>query len=95
MRKELVTVNKLKKFARFILDNYLDEFVAEDLKRAHLVNLPLLKLVAHLPEKDQFVVFQKSARDLFLEITEDRVVEVSYTTIENFKQNKIPAGSAS
>ncbi len=47
-------------FAKFILENHLDEFVKEQIEWSFKLNLPLLRLFSHLSSEQMFEISKKT-----------------------------------
>ncbi|WMJ74985.1 PAS domain S-box protein [Cytophagaceae bacterium ABcell3] len=89
MNKKLLKLYKLQSYARFLLDNHLDEVVKEDLKRAKEVALPLLNLFSHLSEEERFQFLKERAADILTELAEDKAVEGALKIIEKLKTDQL------
>lgn len=94
MKEQLIKIDKLIPYTQFLLENHLDDFVKEDLTRADLLDLPLIKLFAHLPQEQLFEVFKKITREAFTEIIDHQGLQGTHRLVESFRNNtneNIPA----
>jgi PAS domain S-box-containing protein len=80
----------VKVYARFLLDHYLHELTAENLKLAQTYKLPLLQLFSHLSEEELYTLTKNSLQKFLHEVLEDQVLQRSYESIEQWKKNQLP-----
>jgi PAS domain S-box-containing protein len=80
----------LPTFAKFILDNHLDEYVREGIRMTHEVNLPIMKFFKGLTEKELFEMSLSGTRDVLLSIIEGKSGEFLHKSLELWKSNQLP-----
>jgi hypothetical protein len=78
----------LPAFAKFILENHLDEFVEELIELCFKLNLPLLKLFSHLSREQIFEISKKSNIELLSILAENKAKEYLEESLEKWASNQ-------
>ncbi|MFN6946491.1 MAG: PAS domain-containing protein, partial [Cytophagaceae bacterium] len=89
MDRHLVKISKLPSYARFILENHLDELTLEDLRFAKEIDLPLLKLLAEQTNNQVFEFIKISSGNILLEIAEGKAIEGAIEQNKKFEANQL------
>lgn len=77
-------------YARFLLDNKLNEFVAKQFEFSRQVEIPLLKLLAHMPEEQLIELSKLSSAEILLCAAENRLEENVAVSVKQWKENLVP-----
>ena len=80
----------LPSFSRFILDNFLDEFVKEQIRLSREIDLPLLKHFASLSEEELMDLSKKSNLETLRLISQNKIKEQIQIANQNWLNNQIP-----
>ncbi|MES2565557.1 MAG: hypothetical protein V4565_01745 [Bacteroidota bacterium] len=79
----------LPDFANFILKNKLEEFVTVSIRYCREENLPMLRTLASMPEKDLIHISIESNRELLTALAENNVVPFIKKNIEKIINNDV------
>jgi PAS domain S-box-containing protein len=80
----------LKSYAEFLLKNHLDDLAKDVIKKAREFQLPVLKLLAHLPEEELFQLSKKAfSEDVLTPIIQGNFLEKIREGINTWKANTI------
>jgi PAS domain S-box-containing protein len=90
MKRSLVKLDNLQKYASYLYENHLDELVKVDMERNKTVDLPLLKAFTHLSEKDLLTLSFKGMKDYLLPLIEGRALDSIIKSMEDWKADKLP-----
>lgn len=80
----------LKNYAKFVLDSHLDNATSENISSARKLNLPLLKVLAHLSEEQLFEVSKEGLKNFIESINLGTAIETTHSSIQNWKLNQLP-----
>ncbi|MCW3107237.1 MAG: hypothetical protein JWQ09_1743 [Segetibacter sp.] len=75
-------------FAKFLLENHLDEFAKEQLDLSYKLNIPLLKLFSHLSPEQIFEISKKTIADFFLILSQNKAKEYLEESLRKWATNK-------
>lgn len=78
------------KYARFILENKLEEFAAEQLRLSREYNIPLLKAFAHLSEEQLIELGIMGAKQMLSAFAENKAIEFLLQSVQSWVSNQIP-----
>jgi PAS domain S-box-containing protein len=84
------SVKGLKSYATFLLEQRLEEASIEYLAIVRDINVPLLQLFTHLSEEELLAFVKENLANFFSQLKEERFLEVSFDTLEKWKQNQLP-----
>ncbi|MGA0559564.1 sensor histidine kinase [Larkinella sp. VNQ87] len=85
-----LTFPHLGRFARFLLDNHLEELAAEFLRLFREVKLPMLVFFESMPEEQILQLSKQTSARLLTAFIENRVVENIETTLQSWAQTLLP-----
>jgi PAS domain S-box-containing protein len=80
----------LKEYARFLLENHLDELTACNVARAREVELPLLKLFAHYSESQLFDFSRNSLAELLGHLAAGTAVQFEAANLQRWQAGNVP-----
>ena len=80
----------LKQYAAFLLQNNLDDFAKEHLRRAREINLPLLNLFKNYSEAQLLDLAINSLKKYLTSFVEGRGLEEIKTTTQQWKKGEMP-----
>ena len=81
----------LPDYAAYLLDNKFELLVDEQIRLSYDLQLPLLEYFKHLSREELTELSKPSMRSYLMCITENRLDEFIQTSINNWKQNLLPA----
>jgi len=87
--KSIFKFQYLPEYADFILKNKLEEFVTVGIRFCREVDLPLLKPLAKLSEKELVSLSIESNRQILSSLASNRVGDLIETNVNNWVKNKI------
>jgi PAS domain S-box-containing protein len=90
MKRSLVKLDNLQKYASFLYKNHLAELVRIDLERNKLVDLPLLKMFTHLSEEELLKLSYKGMEDYLIPIIEGKALDGILLSMEKWKADQLP-----
>ncbi|MFN6946502.1 MAG: sensor histidine kinase [Cytophagaceae bacterium] len=90
MQREFLSFKYFKPYVSFLLENHTDEFVKADIERARVLDVPLLKILAHLSEEELFLFSKKGTVELFEQIMNGDAVDQIILKNQEWKDDKIP-----
>jgi PAS domain S-box-containing protein len=79
-----------KEYARYLLEKKLPEASAENLKIVRDLDLPLLRLFAHLPEEELLALIRQSLEQFLRQITLGQAWEAATATLLQWKADQLP-----
>ena len=80
----------LRNFASYLLENHLEEVAKINIKFARQVDLPLLKVFAHLSEQE-FTAFVKGTLEtFFVQLIEQNALEHAKETLRKWRSDTLP-----
>src|SRR5436190_19501436 len=77
-------------YAKFLLENKLDEFVITQFKFSKEVNIPLLKYFEHLTEVEFISIGMAQTKELLSNCADNMADEYIKTSVANWMNNQIP-----
>jgi PAS domain S-box-containing protein len=77
-------------FAGFLMDNHLDEYVAEQLRISREINPPLLKFFESLPPKQFLEIATASAVEFLTYMSENKAQEQIDMSMQKWVLNRVP-----
>jgi PAS domain S-box-containing protein len=80
----------LPSFARFILDNKLDEYVEKLVKLSVELDIPLLRYFRHLTEEQIFAITQKSSIEFLTHLAQNQAKQFIQLSVERWTNNQLP-----
>ncbi len=80
----------LKEYARFLLENHLDELTACNVARAREVALPLLKLFAQYSESQLFDFSRNSLAELLRQFAAGTAVQFEAANLQRWQAGNVP-----
>jgi len=89
MKKENLQFHFLKEYAKFILDNHLNDFVTIDLKKAQDEEIPLLKYFQHLSPTELFELSKKGTKEYLEQLTNDTSISSIDLSHQKWKDDKM------
>jgi PAS domain S-box-containing protein len=90
MKRSLVKLDNLQKYASFLYKNHLAELVRIDMERNKLVDLPLLKMFTHLSEVELLKLSYKGMEDFLIPIMEGKALDGILLSMEKWKADQLP-----
>ncbi|MFL5729685.1 MAG: PAS domain-containing protein [Cytophagaceae bacterium] len=90
MKRSLVKLDNLQKYASYLYKNHLQELVKVDLQRNRDVDLPILKMFTHLSEEELLTMSVKSMEEYLTQLMEGRALDVIIKSMEDWKADKLP-----
>jgi PAS domain S-box-containing protein len=90
MKRSLVKLDNLQKYASFLYKNHLAELVRIDLERNKLVDLPLLKMFTHLSEQELLKLSFKGMEEYLIPIIEGKALDGIMLSMEKWKADQLP-----
>lgn len=79
----------LPDFSKFILREKLDEFVTVGIRFCRELDLPMMRPLAKMPEKDLIELSRDSNKEILTSLAENNVVPFIEKNIKNFVSNNI------
>jgi hypothetical protein len=79
----------LPDFAKFLLENKLEEFTQVGIRFCREVDLPMLRPLSKMPEKDLIALSLDSNRELLLALSINNIAPLIEKNIDNFINNHI------
>jgi hypothetical protein len=76
-------------YAKFLLTNKLDEFVTVGIRFARELDLPMMRALAMVPEKDLIELSRESNREILTALANNDIVPFIEKNIKNFVNNTI------
>lgn len=76
-------------YARFLLENKLDEFVMVGIRFCREMDLPMLRPLAKMPEKELLELSRESNREILTALSNNNIVPFIEKNIKNFIDNKL------
>lgn len=89
VNKSLFKFEYLPEFADFLLKNKLEEFVTVGIRFCREADLPLLKPLAKLSEKELVALSLESNRQILSALSANKVGDLIETNVNNWVKNKI------
>lgn len=90
MLNQNLELPRLKHYAAFIQNNFLDQFIQEVLSNYKTLEIPLLKFFGHLTVQELQDISKNSIYKLLREFSEGKAVDAAQTGINNWKSNNVP-----
>ncbi|MBP6730626.1 MAG: PAS domain S-box protein [Chitinophagales bacterium] len=87
---EILKFTHFPGYARFLLDNRLTEFVLKQFEYSREVEIPLLKLFAHMPEAELVELSKVSNAEILLAAAENKLHENIAIATKQWKENLVP-----
>ncbi len=82
--------NYLPQFAAYLLKNKTEEFAMQQLLLSREIQLPLLKFLEALPEREMVALSLKATKGLLTYFSENRIAEFIDKSLQNWKLNVLP-----
>lgn len=79
----------LPDYARFLLENKLDEFVQVGIRFCRELDLPMMRPLAKIPESELIELSKDSYREILTQLSKNDIVPFIKKNIEKFVTNKI------
>lgn len=79
----------LPDFAKYVLENRLDDYVSQQLELSRKFEMPILKYFQHMNEDELKAYSKKANTDFFLSIINNRVQEDIDASLADFKNNQL------
>ncbi|WP_132053596.1 PAS domain-containing sensor histidine kinase [Pseudocnuella soli] len=83
-------MQQLPAFARHLRDNFLDEFVAAQIKYAQVLQVPLLDVVQQLPEEKRAAFYQQTTHEYLTQLADNKAAEQIENNLRLWKENMLP-----
>ena len=80
----------LKEFAAFLLEHHLQEVAEANVQIAREVNLPLLKVFAHMSEQELLAFTKQSLETFLLQLVEQNALDYSKETLLKWRSDTLP-----
>ncbi len=90
MKKQIPAFHNLRNFAAFLIDNFFQELVKEDLRKNKESELPLLRYFKGYSEEELLAFTSHRIREFLRILTKEHPIELSLQSLEIWRNNKIP-----
>ena len=88
--KDLLCFRHLPDFCRFLLDHHLEDFSRQQLQLAFELEVPLMKLLANMPEEQLNALARQGIIELFENIIAGTTAAYLEKSNEDWRNNRIP-----
>jgi PAS domain S-box-containing protein len=89
-KETILTFTYLPAFAQYIKDNYLVEFIREQLRLSKEIEVPMLKFFESMPEEQLIEMSKISASELLTFLEENKAGEQIESAINRWVTNQLP-----
>lgn len=89
VNKDLFKFNYLPQYAKYLLNNHLEEFVTIGIRFARELDLPILKPLTKVPEKELVKHSMDSSRVLLTALEEDKIASHVEDSLNKWIANKL------
>lgn len=89
VNKDLFKFNYLPQYAEYLLNKHLEEFVTVGIRFARELDLPILKPLAKVPEKELVKHSMHSSRVLLTALKEDKIASHIEESLNKWIANKL------
>lgn len=87
---EILKFTHFPGYARFLLDNKLNDFVLKQFEFSAEVEIPLMKLLAHMPHDELMELSRASNAEILIAAAENKLTENITVSTQQWKQNLVP-----
>jgi len=89
LKEHLFRFQYLPDYSKFLLDHKLDEFVTVGIRFCREMNLPLLRPLSKLPEKQLAELSRNSYEELLTALSNNKAENIIERNIKNFLANRL------
>lgn len=86
----LDSLSYLPGFARYILQQRLNDFAALQFQFPEEVEIPLTKFMGHMPDEEKFEMAKKSAKELLTGLSQNKAKQQIENSIKRWMNNRLP-----